>query len=58
MNENDQCEATFTIQVSAGEQLDRVSILRLKAERLSSASQLACVLRELSLLEEAHQHFA
>jgi hypothetical protein len=39
------------IPVSAGELLDKITILRIKAARMSDAQQLANVRRELSLLE-------
>jgi hypothetical protein len=39
------------IPVSAGELLDKITILRIKAARMSDAQQLANVRRELALLE-------
>jgi hypothetical protein len=39
------------IPVSVGELLDKISILRIKAERMSDASKCAHVRHELSLLE-------
>jgi hypothetical protein len=39
------------IPVSAGELLDKITILRIKAARMGDAQQLANVRRELSLLE-------
>lgn len=40
------------VPVSPGELLDKITILRLKAERIGDAAKLANVRRELTLLEQ------
>ncbi len=47
--------AAIVIEVSAGELLGRLSILRLKAERIRSPEALACVQRELDALEDVRR---
>ena len=42
----------ITIPVSAGELVDKITILRVKAERIGDAAKAANVRRELALLEE------
>jgi hypothetical protein len=42
---------TVTIDVSPGELIDKITILQLKAERLTDAEKLRLVLYELGLLE-------
>lgn len=44
---------SVTIEVSAGELLDKVAILEIKAERIADASKLANVHRELDVLRAA-----
>ena len=43
------------IEVSPGELLDRLSILRIKSERISDQAKLANVLHERNLLEDARR---
>ena len=43
----------ITVPVSFGELLDKISILQIKAERMSDEAKLANVRRELSALEKA-----
>lgn len=45
----------ITAPISAGELIDKITILRIKAERLTDAAKLANVRTELSLLEELAQ---
>jgi chromosome segregation ATPase len=41
----------IAIPVSAGELIDKITILQLKAERFSEAEKLACVRQELEMLQ-------
>lgn len=44
-------DSVILIPVSIGELLDKVSILRLKAERITSLEKLTAILTELEMLE-------
>ncbi|HYW02587.1 MAG TPA: DUF6165 family protein [Gammaproteobacteria bacterium] len=42
----------ITVPVSAGELIDKITILEIKSERIADPAKLANIRRELSLLEE------
>ena len=46
------------VPISPGELLDKLTILRIKAERIADAEKLANVRRELALLEASWRHEA
>jgi Family of unknown function (DUF6165) len=46
---------TLMVPISAGELLDKITILRIKSARLSDQAKLANVRRELALLEQTWQ---
>jgi len=45
------------VPVSPGELLDKITILRIKSERVRDAAKLANIRRELALLEQTRQQF-
>ena len=47
--------SSIVVPISPGELLDKITILRIKSERISDAAKLANVQRELQLLERTWQ---
>lgn len=58
MIEQARCRATVLVEISPGELLDRLSILRLKAERIRAPEIPPSVRRELDALDDVRQRLA
>jgi len=47
-------DMTIKVEVSFGEFLDKITILEIKAERISDSAKLENVNRELTLIKDGH----